>query len=262
MYTSPTRKTVIVTGGTRGIGRVLFDHLVAKNEYEIIVTGRTPVSAHALMKAALKEMSRTEETMRTDWYAWSLDLTQQESIDGFVKRLGTRMIHGLINNAAVCRVEHLREGQEAWDEVLRTNLDGTYRLTQALQGRIADGGRIINIASQLGQVGRAGYSAYCASKFGLIGLTHVWAAELGHRGVTVNAVCPGWVETGITDVDLARVAVEQGKEPAAYRAELESRLDMKRLTQPLEVAHLVAFLLSKEGSGMTGRALGMHGPSM
>ena len=256
MYMSPAQKTVIVTGGTRGIGRVLFDHLVGKGEYHVVVTGRTLASTQALAA----EMSK--DPTRVGWSSWPLDLSSQTSIDDFVKYLGAREIHGLVNNAAVCRVEHLREGQEAWSEVLSTNLEGTYRLTQVLHDRIAQDGRIINIASQLGQVGRAGYSAYCASKFGLIGLTQVWAAEFGHRGITVNAVCPGWVETGITDVDLARVAVEQGKDPAAYRAELESQLHMKRLTQPSEVAHLVAFLLSKEGSGMTGRAIGMHGPSM
>ncbi len=116
----------------------------------------------------------------------------------------------------------------------------------------------MNIASQLGKEGRAGYSAYCASKFALIGLTKVWAKELGSRAITVNAICPGWVNTEMSRKDLARIAKEKGISTKTYYKQICEPLELKRFTDPAEVANLAHFLLSGEGKGITGRDILLH----
>jgi NAD(P)-dependent dehydrogenase (short-subunit alcohol dehydrogenase family) len=140
-----------------------------------------------------------------------------------------------------------------WDEVLDINLNGVQFLTRGLVKHIPDRGRIVNISSQLGQEARAGYGAYCASKFALIGLTKVWAKELGPRGITVNAVCPGWVKTDQAVGDMERLAREKGVPVEKLYKEICEPLELRRFTEPEEVAQLVGFLVSPEGSGVTGR---------
>jgi 3-oxoacyl-[acyl-carrier protein] reductase len=138
-----------------------------------------------------------------------------------------------------------------------------YLLTQALveAKKLSQDASIVNISSQLGSVGRAGYSAYCASKHGLNGLTKVWAAELGEQGIRVNAVAPGWIETEMTAADLSRAAKKRRVMPDALKKEIEGKLDLRRMNTPDEVAAIVAFLLSNESSGITGRIIEMAGPS-
>jgi NAD(P)-dependent dehydrogenase (short-subunit alcohol dehydrogenase family) len=161
---------------------------------------------------------------------------------------------GIVNNAGICKTfGMLDSGVDPLDDVLDTNLIGPYFLTKGLVPRLARPGRIVNIASQLGQEGRAGYSAYCASKFGLIGMTKCWAKELSTYGITVNAVCPGWVGTEMSFKDIERMASEEGVSTEQFYSDICRPLELKRFNTPGEVANLVSFLLSDEASGITGR---------
>lgn len=239
------QKKIIVTGGSRGIGFSIAKELL-KQGYAVCITGR---HEEELLKS-VAVLSPNGEISHAVF-----DISNPHSVEAFAKSI-VGPLYGLINNAGICKTQSLGEESETvdpWEEVLATNLTGPYLLARALVQKIEDGGRIVNISSQLGKEGRAGYSAYCASKFALIGLTKTWAKELGVRNITVNAVCPGWVRTDMGIRDLERLAAEKGKTFDEYYKEICAPLELKRFTEPEEVAALVAFLVSKEASGVTGR---------
>lgn len=119
--------------------------------------------------------------------------------------------------------------------------------------KISAPGRIINISSQLGKSGRAGVGPYCAAKFGIIGLTKCWAKELGQREITVNALCPGWVYTEMTRIEIGQRAKEKGISHDQFLAEICQPLELKRLNTPDEIAGFVESLLSAKASGITGQ---------
>jgi NAD(P)-dependent dehydrogenase (short-subunit alcohol dehydrogenase family) len=167
--------------------------------------------------------------------------------------------YGLINNAAICEQQSLKHStRETWDRLLATNLSGVYHLTRLLLPQISKGGRILNISSQLGLEGRAEFGAYCASKFGLIGLTKTWAKELGAHKITVNAICPGWVETEMTHVDINRIAEKKGISAAAYREDICRNIELGEMNRPTDVADLAVFLLSERAARISGRDWLMH----
>ncbi len=237
------KKTVIVTGGSKGIGKSI-TKILLKDGYHVVVCARTETDLEKL-KTEYSEIGSLETIQ--------LDLSDKNAIKSFCSSW-KKSLYGLINSAGICGNELLEEKKEGvWDSILNTNLHGPYFLTKGLLSHITDNGRIVNIASQLGKEGRAGYSAYCASKFGLIGLTKTWAYELGPRGITVNAICPGWVRTDMAETDLSRMAKEMGISRDEWYNQICTQLEMKRFTEPGEVADLVGFLTSEKGSGITGR---------
>ncbi len=244
------KKLVLVTGGSRGIGAAIVDRLL-KDKYEVIYTSTMP-----------KKPSR-----RRNLHHAVIDFAQFDWTRALVKTLQNdrSVLYGVINNAGICKTAPLGDASfpETWDTVIRTNLSGPADLVSELVRAklVADGGRIINISSQLGHVGRAEYSAYCASKAGIDAITKVWAAELGERRITVNTVSPGWIETDMTDDDLARLAKAAYESLAIFKRRITSKLDLRRMNSPEEVAGIVRFLLSEEGSGITGRDIRMAGPS-
>ncbi len=238
---SSSKKVVIVTGGSRGIGLAIVKKL-RREGYAVIPTSTQPRKGHFV-----------------------LDLLKPSGVKSFMDLLraaDVNEIYGLVNNAGICEKCQigLREDAfvESWSRIIQVNLTGAAELTHRL---IANNilqlknGRIVNIASQLGKVGRAGFSAYCASKFGLIGLTEAWSREIAVGGTTVNAVCPGWIETEMVAKELTHAGDDHA------RRQIASRLDQRRFNTPQEVANIVAFLLSTESSGITGRCIEMAGPS-
>lgn len=237
------KRQILVTGASRGIGLEIAKKL-ASNGYSLILTTSNESSANTLKKSAF-----INESIQI----FALDQSNRDEINAFVNNWN-QPLWGIVNNAAICKTLALSEaGNDPIDEVLNTNLLGPYVLTKKLLPFLSRPGRIVNITSQLGHEGRADYSAYCASKFGLIGMTKCWAKELGREGITVNAVSPGWVDTEMSRIDMKRMADEQGLDVKQFYENICEPLELKRFNSTEEVANLVAFLLSDEASGITGR---------
>lgn len=232
--------TVIVTGATGGIGKSLIYRLAADG-HRLHLMGRSVPALHELSSNVSATYS-------------SVDLGDEHAVREFC-RDWTEPIYSLVHNAAVVRVSAV-DGPDAldeWTETLAVNLLAPYLLTNGLQDRIVDGGRIVTISSQLGRAGRAGYAAYCASKFALVGATKCWAHEFGARQITVNAVLPSWVSTAQALGDAQRQAEERGIDFDEHLADLVSQLELRRMTRPEEVAALVSYLLSDDAAGVSGQ---------
>ena len=238
-----SRHTAFVTGASRGIGRAIAMRLAAQGAH--VVAAARGENARAVAEAIVEKGGRAE--------AIALDVTAAdaagEAIAATVARHGR--IDILVNNAGIARDQlMLRMKRDDWDAVLATNLTAAFALTQAvLKPMIRQrSGRIICISSVVGQSGNPGQANYAASKAGLIGFTKAVALEVASRGITVNVVAPGLIET-----DMTRGITE------GARAEWASKIPLGRLGSADDVAAAVCFLASDEASYITGQVLAVNG---
>jgi NAD(P)-dependent dehydrogenase (short-subunit alcohol dehydrogenase family) len=234
---------VLITGGSKGIGRAIAESVLnAGYQAHLVARDKTRLRQVAGELSGLGDVSYS-----------SLDLSKADAVVAFCREWADEL-HGLINNAGYWLEDRVDELDAAlFTNLLAVNLVAPYILTKGLVDRIHAGGRIINIASQLGTQGRARMGAYSASKHGLVGLTKCWAAEVGDREITVNAVCPGWVNTESNRVELASLARDKGTTLEYEMEAISSTLLLKRFVEPREVADLVTFLIGAGGSGVTGQ---------
>ena len=237
-------RVAFVTGASRGIGRAIALSLCRTN-FDIVV---------ASPEVELNEKV-AEEIRATGAGAMTLDLdvTSAESVkDGFGKALKDMgRIDVLVNNAGITRDGlAMRMKPADWDLVLNINLNGAFRcIQQVLPAMVrARWGRIVNMASVVGQAGAAGQANYAASKGGLIAMTKALAQELGSRGITVNAIAPGYIET-----DMTRVLPEEVK------AKILASVPLGRIGQPEDIANAVKFLAAEESGYITGHVLAVNG---
>lgn len=234
----------LVTGASRGLGRAIALQLGA---YGATVIGTATTEAGgAAIDQALKDAGVKGAGI-------ALDVTQPEQIEQVLKDIGTRFGEPtiLVNNAGITRDNLLmRMKDEEWEETLATNLTSIYRLSKACVRSMmkARRGRIINIASVVGSMGNAGQSNYAAAKAGMLGFTKSLARELGSRGITVNAIAPGFIDTDMTR-DL----------PEANRQALLQQIPLGRLGAPDDIAAAVVFLASPAGGYVTGETLHVNG---
>jgi 3-oxoacyl-[acyl-carrier protein] reductase len=240
-----TGKTALVTGGSRGIGRAIGLRL-ARQGADVAFTYKGNASAAAEATTAIEAEGRRATAIQAD-------ASDPESAEGVVKGVieAFGKVDILVNNAGVTRDDLImRMTAEAWREVLETNLFGAFWMTKAVTRPMlkARGGRIINITSVSGQAGQTGQANYSAAKAGLIGLTKASARELASRGITVNAVAPGFVLTELTR-DL----------PEALQAQITERTPLGRFGTTEEIADAVAFLVSDEAGYITGQVLAVDG---
>lgn len=188
------------------------------------------------------------------------DVSVRTDVDLAVAQAEQRLgpIDVLINNAGVAEsAPFVTMEDELWDRMLSINLTGTYRCMRAVVPGMFERrrGRIINIASIAAKVGFPYTAAYVASKHGVLGLTRAVATEAFARGVTVNAICPGWLDTGMTDRSVARITEKTGQSPEEARRALERMNPQQRFVHPDEVASIAAFLASAEADGINGREI-------
>jgi NAD(P)-dependent dehydrogenase (short-subunit alcohol dehydrogenase family) len=241
-------KHAIVTGASRGIGLAIARSLLAQGA-RVTLMAR---DAAALQAAA---------TGLGDGVAWrTVDVSDEASVAEAFARAGAADI--LVNNAGqAASSPFLRTDARQWQRMLDVNLTGAYHCTQAALPAMLDAGwgRIVNVASTAGLTGYRYVAAYCAAKHGLVGLTRALALELAAKGVTVNAVCPGYTETDIVQDAVANIVRKTGRTVEQARAELAAGNPQGRLVQPDEVAHAVAMLCMPLASAINGQAIAVAG---
>jgi 3-oxoacyl-[acyl-carrier protein] reductase len=232
----------LVTGATRGIGAAIADRL-SRDGARVIGTATTPEGAARIGErmAALGGRGAV------------LDVVNPESVAALLADIEAKegAIGILCNNAGITRdTLLLRMKEEDWDAVIDTNLASVFRLSKAvLRGMMkARKGRIVSITSVVGLTGNPGQANYAAAKAGIIGFTKSLAREVGSRGITVNAIAPGFIDT-----DMTRALAE------AQRASLNAQIPLGRLGQPADIAAAVAFLCSADGAYITGETLHVNG---
>lgn len=234
-------RVALVTGASRGIGRAVARRLAADGCF-VVGTATTEAGVDAIA-AMLGEQGS----------AVLLRLEAPDSVQAAIRHVedtvGPALV--LVNNAGIARDGLLmRLSAEAWDDVVGTNLSGVYRLTRPLlRGMMrARWGRIVNLSSVVGRMGNAGQTSYAAAKAGIEGFTRALAREVGSRGITVNAVAPGFIDTDMTAAldDTRRAAMVEG-------------IPLGRMGTPADVAAVVAFLVGDEASYITGETLHVNG---
>jgi NAD(P)-dependent dehydrogenase (short-subunit alcohol dehydrogenase family) len=237
-------KVSVVTGSSRGIGRAIAKALAAE--------GATVAVHYCRGEKEAAEVAAELQKLGGKTALFQADLARPEDchrlLDAVAKQLG--LVEILVNNAGINRDRSLRKmGAADWDEVMQTNLDSVFHCTKAaLEPMIGRGwGRIINIASIIGQTGAFGQANYAAAKAGVIAFTKSVAHELAKYGITVNAICPGFVDTDM-----------MASMPAAARDAVKTRIPLGRFGDADEVARLVRFLCT-EGDWITGAQLNING---
>ena len=248
-------RVALVTGGSRGIGKAIARAL-AERGARVAICSR---DAGAVRRAA-DEISPGGGRV----LAIRADVAEKADVRALVRDIVTRwgQVHILVNNAGIsARTPIESEDDARWLQVLSVNVVGAYYVTREVLGHMPnhDGGRIINISSVLGRFGVPAYTAYCTAKHGIIGFTRALALEVVGRGITVNAICPGWVETEMAALGMRETAAATGMSQEEFRRQALAMVPIQRILEPKEIADLAVYLASDAAAGMTGQTVNLCG---
>jgi ketoreductase len=248
-------KVAIVTGGATGIGKAISLNL-AKNGARVAICSRNL----SRLEAAAAEFQALGLPVLT----LAVDVRKQDQVRKAVAEVIAKwnVIHILVNNAGISGLNLIDDPDTSkWQAIVDTNLTGMYLMTKEVIKHITDdtGGRIINISSVLGKFGVPGYTAYCTTKHGMIGFTRALALEVVSRGITVNTICPGWVDTEMSAQSISESAAFQGITAEEFKAQAVAAVPIKRFLEADEIAGFVCYIASDQAKGITGQALNICG---
>ncbi len=242
-------KVAIITGGASGIGKAIAEAFAEQG---------------AKVAIADIDIELARKTAGNSCLAVRVDVGDKESVEAMVDKVEIALgpLDIFVNNAGVSYITPFLDcSQNIWDKTIATNLTGTFNGCQAAIKKMIGrkSGVIINMSSQSGKAGNSHYGAYCASKFGIIGLTQSLAVEFAKAGIRVNAICPGVVFTPLWDVMIGDYAKKWNMKVEEVKPYLESKIPMGRLCTPEDVAETAVFLASEDASYITGQAINVSG---
>ncbi|HVO32099.1 MAG TPA: SDR family NAD(P)-dependent oxidoreductase [bacterium] len=243
-------KVALVTGASRGIGAAIATAL-ARRGARVALCARSTASVEPLAKT-LGNASLTR----------AFDVTDSKAVDAAVDSVARECgrLDIVVNNAGLSERDRASRGSdEWWDRALRVNLTGTFYVSRAALRHLGEGGRLVNIASVLGVFGVGDSAAYVAAKHGVIGLTRAIAAETARKGISVNAVCPGWVDTEMAEAGFAALGRAAKITTDEARTRALGAVPTGRILDPAEVAEAVAFLCHPDARGIHGQAIRIDG---
>jgi NAD(P)-dependent dehydrogenase (short-subunit alcohol dehydrogenase family) len=249
----------VITGGGSGIGAAICRAFAAEGARMAVAD---------LRPEAAEQVAAEIRQAGGQAVAWSLDVADRASVEHAADEIATRFgpVDIWVNNAGISRVVPFQEcTDDLWDLILRVNLKGTFIGCQVALGQMLPRHRgvILNMSSQSGKTGNSQYAAYCASKFGIIGLTQSLAIEFARDGIRVNALCPGVVFTALWDEKhISDYGRKRTIKPEDVRPYLESKIPMGRLCTPEDVAQMAVFLASDDAAYITGQAINISGGSV
>ena len=253
--TDISKGVVLVTGAGTGLGRVIA-LAFAGRKYPIALTGRTQAS----LDAVAIEIRANGGTA----FGCACDVTERAQVDELNRKIADQLgaVAVLVNNAGIARAGAFLDMEESlWEKILRVNVHGTYNCCKVFLPAMisAKWGRIINIGSTMSRTAYSHVSAYVTSKHAVLGLTRALAIETAKAGVTVNIVCPGYVNTGRTQENAELLAKKRGLSVEQGLQILASTSPQKRLIEADEVASLILMLASDKAKGITGQAINVDG---
>ncbi len=246
-------KKIIITGAGSGIGRACAIELSKNNDYSLILCGRRE-SELAVTRTLLANPEQHSVV--------KIDLSEPETLKAALEpHLKKKNLYAIVANAGIGGA-NLSGPENRWNEIIDTNLSGTYFLIDACLPHLKDSSHswkhIVAVSSILGRIGVPHYQAYCASKSGLLGMIRSFATELASSHVLVNAICPGWVNTEMSDAGLKEISIATGR---TVEEELKAQMQfvpLQKMAEPREIGALTSFLVSGAQTSITGQAIDIN----